>query len=94
MKLWTKGYPTEAITLSHDKASNRILIGLDDGIIDILQVNSNGYEDIACVKAHQNRVTGVAYDAMSNVVYSVSQDKVFRVSHGSSIALIVGVPHK
>lgn len=31
---------------------------------------------------------------MSNVIYSVSQDKVLRVSHGSSIALIVGVPHK
>ena len=39
-------------------------------------------------------MTGVAYDAMSNVVYSVSQDKVFRVSHGSSLALIVAVPHK
>ncbi len=39
-------------------------------------------------------MTGLAYDAMSNVIYSVSQDKVLRVSHGSSIALIVGVPHK
>lgn len=49
---------------------------------------------MACVKAHQGRVTGVVYDAMSNVIYSVSQDKVLRVSHGSSISLIVGVPHK
>lgn len=31
---------------------------------------------------------------MSNVVYSVSQDKALRVSHGSSLALIVSVPHK
>lgn len=69
-------------------------MGLDDGVIDVIQVTNNGYEDVACVKAHQGRVTGVSYDAMSNVVYSVSQDKVFRVSHGSSIALIVGVPHK
>lgn len=46
------------------------------------------------MKAHQGRVTGVAYDAMSNVIYSVGQDKVFRVSHGTSVALIVGVPHK
>lgn len=60
----------------------------------MIQVSSNGYEDVACVKAHQNRVTGVAYDAMSNVVYSTSQDKVFRVSHGSSLALIVAIPHK
>lgn len=39
-------------------------------------------------------MTGLAYDSMSNVIYSTSQDKVFRVSHGSSLALIVGVPHK
>ena len=94
MKVWSKGYPKEAITLSFDKASNRILVGLDDGVIDVIQVTNNGYEDVACVKAHQGRVTGVAYDAMSNVIYSASQDKVLRVSHGSSIALIVGVPHK
>jgi WD40 repeat protein len=94
VKMWSKGYPKEAITLSLDKASNRVLVGLDDGVIDVIQVTNNGYEDVACVKAHQNRVTGVVYDAMSNVIYSVSMDKVLRVSHGSSISLIVGVPHK
>lgn len=36
----------------------------------------------------------VSYDSMNNCVYSVSRDKVFRVSHGSSLALIVGIPHK
>lgn len=47
-----------------------------------------------CVKAHKERVVGLAYDAMSNVAYSVSYDKAFRVSHGSSLAMIVSVPHK
>lgn len=94
MRTWTKGYPKEAMCLSYDKASNRILVGLDNGIIDVIQVTGNGYEDITCVECHQDKVTGLAYDAMSNIVYSVSQDKVFRVSHGSSLALIVGVPHK
>ena len=37
---------------------------------------------------------GMSYDSLNNIAYSVSQDKVFRVSHGSSMALIVGVPHK
>jgi WD40 repeat protein len=69
-------------------------VGLEDGVIDIVQVTSNGYEDVTCVKAHQAKVTGVAFDSLNNVVYSVSLDKVFRVSHGGSIALIVGVPHK
>lgn|GEM_PF-6965143 len=36
----------------------------------------------------------VSYDSLSNCVYSASRDKVFRVSHGSSLALIVGIPHK
>jgi WD40 repeat protein len=84
----------EPVTISHDKATNKILVGLDDGVIDVVQVTSNGYEDVASFKAHQNKVTGVAFDALSNVVFSVSLDKVFRVSHGSSIALIVGIPHK
>jgi hypothetical protein len=37
---------------------------------------------------------GVSYDGLNNIVFSVSQDKIFRVSHGSSLALVVGVPHK
>ncbi len=49
---------------------------------------------MACVKCHQGRVMGMSYDSLNNIAYSVSQDKVFRVSHGSSMALIVGVPHK
>lgn len=36
----------------------------------------------------------VSYDSVTNCVYSVSRDKVFKVSHGSSLALIVGIPHK
>lgn len=36
----------------------------------------------------------MSYDSLNNIVYSVSQDKIFRVSHGSSLALIVAVPHK
>jgi hypothetical protein len=47
-----------------------------------------------CSKVHQSRVNGVSYDSLTNVVFSASQDKIFRVSHGSSLAMIVGVPHK
>lgn len=36
----------------------------------------------------------MSYDSLNNIVYSASQDKTFRVSHGSSLALIVAVPHK
>jgi WD40 repeat protein len=70
------------------------VIGLDDGIVDLLQLNETGYEDIVCDKIHNSRVTGLGYDSLTNVVFSISQDKIFRISHGTSLALVLGVPHK
>jgi WD40 repeat protein len=80
--------------LSYDPASKRILTGLEDGVIDVVVMTTNGYEDVVCVKTHKDRVMGMSYDSLSNCVYSASRDKVFRVSHGSSLALVVGIPHK
>jgi hypothetical protein len=94
VKKWSKGYPKEAISLSFDPVSNRVLVGLDDGVVDMILVTATGVEDLVCVKCHQSRVMGLNYDSINNITYSVSQDKVFRVSHGSSLAMIVGVPHK
>ena len=94
VKKWSKGYPKEAICLSYDPVSNRIMVGLDDGVIDIVVMTNDGYEDVVCVKCHQSRIMGMSYDSLNNIAYSVSQDKAFRVSHGSSLALIVRVPHK
>jgi hypothetical protein len=90
----SKGGSLEAISLSFDPVSNRVLVGLDDGVVDMILVTATGVEDLVCVKCHQSRVMGLNYDSINNITYSVSQDKVFRVSHGSSLALIVGVPHK
>ena len=94
MKLWSKGYPHEAICISYDSASKKILIGLDDGVIDFIRMTETGYEDIVCDKIHNNRVTGLGYDSLNNIVFSVSHDKVFRMSHGTSLALVLGIPHK
>lgn len=38
IRIWSKGYPQEAICISYDKASNRILIGLDDGVVDFIKL--------------------------------------------------------
>ena len=94
VKIWSKGYPKEAICLSYDRASQKILVGLDDGVVDFIRMTETGYEDIVCDKIHQNRVTGLGYDSLSNVIFSVSQDKNFRISHGTSLALILSTPHK
>jgi len=69
-------------------------VGLDDGVVDFIQVTETGYEDIACDKIHNSRITGLGYDSLTNVVFSVSQDKIFRMSHGTSLALVLSVPHK
>lgn len=94
MKVWSKGYPQEAICLSYDSASKKILIGLDDGVVDFIRMTESGYEDIVCDKIHTSRVAGLGYDSLTNVVFSVSQDKNFRISHGTSLALVLGIPHK
>ena len=78
----------------YDPVSKGIVTGLDDGVIDVVVMTENGYEDVVCVKAHKDKVVDVSYDSLSNCVYSASKDRVFRVSHGSSLALIVGIPHK
>ena len=69
-------------------------MGLDDGVVDFMQVKETGYEDIICDKIHNSRITGLGYDSLTNVIFSVSQDKIFRISHGTSLALVLGVPHK
>jgi len=80
--------------ISYDRVSRKMVVGLDDGVIDFIQVTDTGYDDIACDKVHNNRINGLSYDSLTNVIFSVSQDKIFRISHGSSLALVLGVPHK
>jgi hypothetical protein len=94
VKLWSKGYPQEAMCIAYDKPSKKILIGLDDGVVDFIRMTETGYEDIVCDKIHTGRVTGLGYDSLSNIVFSVAQDKNFRMSHGTSLALVLGIPHK
>lgn len=94
VKVWSKGYPQEAICLHYDRATKKILVGLDDGVLDFIQMKQATYEDIVCDKIHNGKITGLGYDSLTNVVFSVSQDKIFRISHGTSLALVLGVPQK
>jgi hypothetical protein len=53
IKKWSKGYPKEVLCVSYDPASKRILVGLEDGVIDVVVMNSGLYEDVVCVKTHK-----------------------------------------
>jgi len=57
-------------------------------------MTETGYEDLVCDKIHNGRVNGIGYDSLNNMVVSVSQDKILRISHGTSLALIIGIPQK
>jgi len=54
-------------------------------------MKNTNYEDIVCDKVHNSRITGLGYDSLSNVIFSTSQDKIFRISHGTSLALILAI---
>ena len=41
-----------------------MLVGLDDGVVDFMQVKETGYEDIICDKIHNSRITGLGYDSL------------------------------
>jgi WD40 repeat protein len=94
VKLWSKGYPQEATCVSYDSASKKILVGLDDGVVDFIHMTETGYEDIVCDKMHKEKLCGLGFDSLANVVFSASQDKIFRISHGTSLALVLAVPHR
>ncbi len=57
-------------------------------------MTETGYEDLVCDKIHNGRVNGIGYDSLNNMVVSISQDKILRISHGTSLALIIGIPQK
>jgi hypothetical protein len=40
---WFKNYPSQAIALEYSGPGERALIGLDDGILDILKVSPTGF---------------------------------------------------
>jgi hypothetical protein len=67
---------------------------LDDGIVDVLKVTPLGFEDVVCSKIHQSRITGIYYDSVNAIVYTISEDKFLRISDGSTLMLIVAIPHK
>jgi hypothetical protein len=91
---WFKNYPSQAIALEYSGPGERALIGLDDGILDILKVSPIGFEDLVCVKIHQSRIMGISYDNINGIVYTISEDKTFRISEANSLMMILSLPHR
>jgi hypothetical protein len=58
--------------VEYNHAAERILVGLEDGILDILKIKNVEFEDIVCSKIHQSKITGIYYDNLNGIVYTCS----------------------
>jgi hypothetical protein len=93
-KLWAKSYPTQTGVISWDSDSNTLAVGLDDGKIYFYKTSPESnymhYEEICGLNPHKDRVMGIAVEAKSGYIYSVSTDKKFVVSEANYQESITG----
>lgn len=77
-KMWSKIYHAQATTLHYCKSRERLLIGLDDGTVDELKVSPRNkyvkYEQGATFKIHEERITGIYYEPLNRIMYTISED--------------------
>ena len=78
-----------------DQTSNTLAVGLDNGIIDILKVSAElnyvKYNSIASEEVHKGRVMGLFYEYITGYLYSISEDKYFKVYDTSQKGIIAEV---
>lgn len=93
-KLWAKSYPTQTGVISWDSDSNTLAVGLDDGKIFFYKTSPESnymhYEEICALSPHKDRVMGIAVEAKSGYIYSVSTDKKFVVSEANYQESVTG----
>ncbi|CAD8078645.1 unnamed protein product [Paramecium primaurelia] len=80
---WAKMYNSQAICCFWDPSSFVLLVGLDSGSINYLEVPySQGFkkcETDAEIQQHQSKVTGLYYDNERSLIHSVSKDKRYKI---------------
>lgn len=59
-KMWVKGYPVQTGCLYWDEQRSMLLVGFDDGSIKKLQIEGLQFSEVADLKIHGDRVTGIA----------------------------------
>ena len=83
-KVYAKSFPEQTGSLSWNRASNTIHIGLDSGKIVFYKLNPDSnftqYEQYIDFKPHKDKVTGIMYDETTGYIYSVSMDKKFYIT--------------
>jgi hypothetical protein len=93
-KLWAKSFPTQTGVIYWDSESNTLAVGLDDGRIFFYKTSPESnymhYDQICELKPHNERVMGIAVEAKSGYIFSVSSDKRFIVSEANYQQSVTG----
>jgi len=81
--------------MTWDQTSNTLAVGLDSGEIQILKVSAElnyvKYSSIATDIVHKARVMGLYYEYITGYLYSIGEDKFFKVYDVSQKGIIAEV---
>ncbi|CAD8083004.1 unnamed protein product [Paramecium sonneborni] len=81
--LWTKVYNSQAITCYWDQIASILLIGLDSGSINCLNVlekeGFQRYSESQEIEQHKARIMGLYYDRRNKYLHSISKDHKYKV---------------
>ena len=83
-RLWVKSFPVQTNTMCWEASLKLLAIGMDDGKISCLRISPEHkylqYEEYCTLKAHTARVMGLAIDGKKNLIFSVAEDKKFKIT--------------
>jgi WD40 repeat protein len=93
-KLWTKTFQTQVICMVWDSAASSLIVGKDDGSLTALKVSADvnyiKYDEYLTVnKHHEKRIMGIHYDPITEYIYTIGEDKKFKVfdlSHNITVS--------
>jgi len=81
-RVWSKTYPLQAICLHWETESQTLLVGLDEGKLNILKiaadVNFLRYEEVLEQQFHEGRIMGIYHFNLHNTTYTISEDKTLK----------------
>lgn len=83
---WQRKYKSQAICLAFSEPLMIIAVGLDNGDIECYKIDGNNFEnkeidEFSLKKAHSGRVMKLIINDKGNKIYSIGEDKKFRVTN-------------
>eukprot|EP00828_Plagiopyla_frontata_P039395 TRINITY_DN517_c0_g2_i1.p1 TRINITY_DN517_c0_g2~~TRINITY_DN517_c0_g2_i1.p1 ORF type:complete len:316 (-),score=38.60 TRINITY_DN517_c0_g2_i1:401-1348(-) len=94
--IWAKTFASQAICMMWDQSTGLLAVGLDDGSLYIEKVYAESnyikHEQDLSAKVHSARIMGVAIDNLTNLCYTISEDKYLKCVDITRGMIIAEVP--